>query len=123
MADKADRLVVSSITTPDRDIRTYDAPQITDAYADGFGNAYIGAQVTKIELTRTLRMNPASEGKKAVEEREIVTRLTVPTPALLEFCVNIIVGAGTSVDAMETATKAVRDVVKDGIKRANTVKL
>jgi hypothetical protein len=128
MADRSDQRLLQSTQLqstqlPDRTVEIYEARQVTDVAADYFGRTMIGAQVSKIELVRLLEVIEAAGGKPAVEQRELFTRLTVPTPVLIEFCLNVISGVGANLPLIEDSAQNLRKMVIDAIARANALKL
>ncbi len=120
MPIRTDRRVLQTFKTekPKRTVEVYESPQLVDTSADGFGRSWSGAQVTKIELFRLLEITDAGD-----ELREVFMHLTVPTPALIEFCLNVINGLGTNLPLIEESAGALRKLISDGIARANTLKL
>jgi hypothetical protein len=123
MADRKNQRHLQTVQGSDRTIEVYEASQVADVAADGFLRTWTGAQVSKIELFRLLEVIDAAGGKPAVEHREMFMRLTVPTPALIEFCFNIITGVGTNLPKIEEGAQSLRKLVTDAVARASSLKV
>jgi hypothetical protein len=106
------------VQNPDRTIEVYEGAPVNELSADGFGRSWSGPQLTKIELIRVTDVTD-----NAVEVREVFARLSVPTPALIEFCFNLINGLGTNLPLMEQQAEALRKMITDGVARTSTLKL
>ncbi|AOI60372.1 hypothetical protein [Burkholderia diffusa] len=71
---------------------------LTETYVDGISNVSMGYPLSKVML-HTNRP-PEVQEQPAVEVREAVVRLVIPTGSLLEFALNILKGAAESRDAL-----------------------
>jgi hypothetical protein len=124
MADRSNQKLLQRFENPDRVIETYEADQVNEAYADGFGRTWTGPQVVKMEIFRMVNVSDPSPGKPSVvEQREVFMRLTVPTPALLEYCLNVLTGMGATLASLEGANRETRKLITDALARANDIKL
>ncbi|AIO31124.1 hypothetical protein DM39_1541 [Burkholderia cenocepacia] len=78
---------------------------VAETYVDGISNVSMGYPLSKVML-HTIRP-PEVQGQPAIEVREAVVRLVIPTGNLLEFAFNILKGAAESKAALASGASTV----------------
>ncbi|MCS3451903.1 hypothetical protein M2222_008320 [Bradyrhizobium elkanii] len=122
MADQANtRRLLTSDRTPGMAQDLYEAKEIVDLFADGYGRVISGPAVTKMEFFRVVGVK--SEGALLVEEREVFLRLTVPTAALFEHAGNMVAGMSENLPALMAASEQARTTILKAVQAAKDAKL
>jgi hypothetical protein len=102
----------------------YLARDVDDFQADGTGRMFSGPNLTKIELYRTVSVKQESvKGvTQNIEEREIFSRLTIPTVALMEAFGMLIEQLGASGPMLDAAHEQFKEVLRNAIQKAASAK-
>jgi len=94
-----------------------DIDRISEFRVDGLMNLMIGPSDAKLVFytTRTIEQPDASSSGEPFEIRDINLKLSIPTRALLESCLNILnnvkVNESTMIKAHQDEEKKIRDVL------------
>ena len=88
-----------------------------EIFTDGVSRAMMGGSLSK--LTFHSVTDGADTANNKAEQRKGTLLLTIPTPVLLEMCVNILSTAQASIDVMSNSGKKVDNKVKNTMERIN----
>lgn len=88
-----------------------DSDRIRDVRVDGITNLFVGAADAKLFFyaVRNIEQPDSESGIEPIEVRDVTLRMSIPTRALLEACLNILTSVKTN---QEGLVKAHRDEEK-----------
>ena len=90
---------------------------MTEIFTYGVSKAMMGGTLSKLTFHSVTDVEDPINDK--AEQRRDVLLLSIPTPALLEMCVNILSTAQVSVDAMSNSGKKADNKIKNILKNIN----
>jgi hypothetical protein len=91
--------------------------QPSETFVDGVGGVFMSTSVSKIDFYKTTKSEPDPEAPgESLETREVVCRVILPTPQLVEFVINQIAGMTAHqqplIEAFEKQTEAIKTLLK-----------